>query len=228
MSRRRYRIGVYPEYDRMFDGFKVMSPILNPSRYQCNEAAMRMFGKGSLRSFIADYEDKGGYISRYEEEVEAIEEEFSNYQQEATNLGKSIADEMPKKMRRNWLEAQARLDIKLEELDRLRKVYEEIDVKDREAADRRVLYYGPIGVGRHDPLKEIDGQAVGQTENGELVISDNRSPYNGMLVRDYREFVVKPFVRNQERCKRNRRISSANLPPWPENVKQHSEPEVER
>jgi len=105
-----------------------------------------------------------------------------------------------------------------------------------------MLSRGPIGVGemRNGILILMDGQAVEKVD-GVMVITSEKSPYRGMAVHAYLEFVVKPWsISRRKRAAElerqradeirttgkstinvstgNKVINKSSLPPWPDNV----------
>ncbi len=231
MSRRRFRIGEHSAYDQTFDKLRLASPLLNPARYDVSWAALKLADKAGLKSLLIELvgrPEKGRYfdpsfggslrdsrVLRAQKVVEGIETEFKRRKQEAQSQGRTVPEEMPADLKEKLLQAEARLDTSMEEVDLVQKLLDEIEAREREEADALLLRYGPRGAGRLSGgvLAEIDGQRVGLNEDGEPQIQDERSPFNLMLVRHYREHLVLPFLRS--RSGRSRTVRKENLPPWP-------------
>jgi hypothetical protein len=208
MSRRRYKIGKHPQYDKRFDVLKGRSSILGTVQRGNFDFTKSLLTASihTLKSAIADYEKK---IKRQEETVAAVEQDWRASLQ---RMGKPIPAEPPGDVLRQRMEAEAKLDILGEEKDWLEKELKKMEAKAKAEDDRKVLYYGPQGSGKGDPLREIDGQKV-ENRKGELVIADGRSPYDGMRIADYREKLVGPYLKNHDRT---RPVEKENLPPRPE------------
>ena len=84
--------------------------------------------------------------------------------------------------------------------------------------DSKLLRYGPVGTGRigeGNVLCILDGQTVKPNSEGILAIDDDRSPYNGMTVADYKAHLVLPWLTIHQPVYS---IDRAYLPPWPEGV----------
>ncbi len=201
------------------------SPILNPSAYAINYSALSMSHKEGLRNLLHTYERKGlernedrpfGILELAKLEVEGVEKEFEKLKQSAVNSGKIPPDKMPEDLADKYMQARIKLSLKSEERQKIKKLLEKFEQEEQQKAGNHVLYYGPCGGGKGDPLREIDGQTVKQNKGGVLVIDDPRSPYDKMKVVDYRERVIKPFVK--QRKGKMRAVRRENLPPRPEGL----------
>jgi hypothetical protein len=190
MSRRRYKVGLNPDYDRRFDVLKGNSAILGkrgPNEF--NMAIPQILN--SIRS-IQHYMDQTATLAKAKtEEVEAI---IQNWETGFIRSGRPVPSEIPSQIVTQQLKAEAELDVLNEEVDWLKK-----ELGKREAAVKaekasHVLEYGPIGCGKGEPLIEVDGQDVVNKE-GVLVISCKESPYDGMTVTDYFDQIVYPFLK---------------------------------
>ncbi len=214
-----------PAYFCRYNVRKEQSPVLNPTKYSLNWTALSLSDENGLRRGLEEYERRGnpdaasdyyGKIQIAEMAAEKKEEEFERFKQQKVNLGYRPPTEMPSDMRERYEEALAELDVVKEEACKIKSALLKWGKKKQEDSDRQVLYYGPIGHGKGDPLREIDGQTVKQNKNGILNIDDHRSPYNKMRVVDYRERIVLPFIRQRQGSLHA--VRRDNLPPRPEGV----------
>jgi len=217
-------------YKAAYEGFKINSPILNPQNGRANEEFAHRTLK-ALQGLLLKYTKEGdpqknagtlGWIQAAQEKVNNLEFEFQRYTQRSINQGYAAPEEMPKHLLNDYHEALAWLDIKKEEADKLRKLIKEKETSEKQEMEHRrrreVLRFGPQGNGAGNPLREIDGQNVAIDEDGELGICEEHSPYNGMKVRNYREFIVKPFLKKRSGMSRTQTIPRSKLPAWPKEV----------
>lgn len=190
MSRRRYKVGLNPDYDHRFDVVKGKSSILGGDTVN----KFNMARPGILNSIrtIKHYLGQTEALSKKkEEELAAI---IENWQNGLLRSGRPIPAEPPQQLTNQQLRAEAELDILLEESDWLKKELAKREAAAKKIVDDNVLYFGPIGSGKGDPQCEIDGQVVIE-KDGELVISCAKSPYDGMKLPDYFSMIVHPFLK---------------------------------
>ena len=249
MSRRRYKCGENPLYDRVFDARKMKSPILNPAGFHVADIALQMSDKAGLKSLLTELEgnEEGKFwshspsparwlnsrIKNAELAIAGIEDRFQNVRQQAVNAGHRPPSKMPKDMTEELLRSEARLDVVLEETEKIRKLLSEIERREQKQDDKKVLQRGPMGAGRlvDGICVWLDGQCVEPDHENVLRIIDDRSPYNGMRTADYFEFVQKPWCKLRDKMQTEerkrgeddpgyspRRNARPPLPPWPVNV----------
>ncbi|MDD3579442.1 MAG: hypothetical protein PHW74_00310 [Desulfobacca sp.] len=229
---RRYRIGQHPEYDRLFDFLKVKSPVLNPKSHAVSETRMAMSSPGGLKSLVYAYEGitdpssehygdiqidgrwRPGVLKGHEMALFKIDADFEKLQGQARRSGKSEPTALPPDLQEQRLKAEARLDVTRSELEHLKRELAKFEAKEESERRSEILYYGPCGSARGDPVRWIDGQNVVRDENDELVIDCVDSPYDKMKVVDYRRHVVEPF--RASRNKFTTRFKADRLPPRPE------------
>jgi hypothetical protein len=229
----RYEIGLHPQYDREYTRRKRASRILSPETFG-DEAVLKLSNRAGLSELLlalVGVEEKGhphngcyffgkqlvaGKLKLAREAVQSVEAEFKRVKQSAINKGLRPPSEMPKDLLDRLHRSEAVMDVVVEEEALVRKKLAVFIAREKAERDAMVLKYGPIGTGRGDPLREVDGQKVSQDGKGVLVVDDDRSPYRGMKVVDYREHVVKPFRR--QRRSGLRAINKKSLPPWPSEV----------
>lgn len=138
------------------------------------------------------------YIPYLNSMLEEIEKRFKAYQIKRVSAGYSEPTEMPKELLKEKLNYQARLDITDLEIENLTKRLKSFTDIAETKTDGDVLAFGLQGsfhlLGTHasnpdlmDTIREIDGQNCSLLPSGILIISDKRSPYNGLEVKTYRE-----------------------------------------
>lgn len=190
MSRRRYKVGKFPDYDHRFDVVKGKSSILGgDSVNHFHMARPQILNSiASIKHYLKQTE---ALSKKKEESLAAITE---NWQNNLLRSGRPIPAEPPEQITNERLRAEAELDILGEEIDWLKSAAAKREAKAKKIIDDKVLEYGPIGCGKGDPQSEIDGQQVIE-KDGELVIDCSTSPYNGMKLPDYFSIIVHPFLK---------------------------------
>jgi len=251
--RKHLPIGSEPLYDNYYDRFKMDSVIMNANARATNISHVGDYSDTAfLKSLKAAWEGneegkhwdgssgkwKNSRIPSLKSQLAELERRFENYQEKRIREGHSKPTTWPQDLKDKRLEVEARLNIAEEELDYINEHIEKIEAKTQEKDDSMVLRYGPLGSGplRNSVIVEIDGQNVVVSEEGEPVISDNRSRYNGMLVSDYRKYIAEPWVRERNKMRsemdeklRKKEITIEEyrpkiqppLPVWPKGVKNH-------
>lgn len=243
MSRRRYRMADNPAYHKAFDSekqFSLKNPALNPDAYKlCDRAGCESLQKDLLKK-----------IEERTRRLKEIEQRFAQHQtrcqMEGRHYPENIQDEAT--TFREWLEAAARLDVAMEEMDLCQERLESFVATEQRQRASDCLQYGPIGIGklREGHLAVIDGQTVRRGEDGILRIEDPNSPYSGMAIECYKAFVVTPFqlaraekqkkaMEDLIRLQRENpalalpanpphmgisKINKSDLPPWPTEIPQ--------
>lgn len=232
MSRRRYKVGLNPDYDHRFDVVKGKSSILGGDTVnKFNMARPQILNSiASIKHYLKQTE---ALSKTKEESLTAITE---NWQNNLLRSGRPIPAEPPAQVTNQRLRAEAELDIFLEEADWLKKELAKREAAAKKIVDDNVLFYGPIGSGKGDPQCEVDGQAVIE-KDGELIIKCSTSPYDGMKLPDYFSLIVYPFLKAKREAVRAfhslppeqrgphalnpggcRPVARENLPPRPEGV----------
>jgi hypothetical protein len=208
MSRRRYKIGKFPVYDKKFDREKSES-FLNP-RNVFFDIKFAFGSSPATASMVLEWEGetqgehKGEYpapdgwqkskILIAQEALDAVDAKWKATKAQAKRCGRPIPKEMPADLVNERLKAEAVLDIRQEELDFLKKKLGEWETKETKQKASMILRYGPRGSAKGEPPREIDGQDVVQRD-GKLVINCFESPYHNMELPDYFEKIVYPFNR---------------------------------
>lgn len=214
MGRRRYKVGKFPAYDRLYDRRKGDSPFLNPRLadqhpdlsfdFTQKEGVLRLIleyegqpsgeHQGQYEDLVFDAGWRDSWIKRGQGVLAAVDREFDDIKARARRSGTPPPEEMPLALVEKKLRAEAVLDITMEELDSLKKRWEtRWAIPARLAQDARILAHGPAGSAWGEPPKEIDFQPV-ITRDGELIINCPASPYHQMRLPDYFVHVVRPFL----------------------------------
>ena len=235
----------YPVYNDAVDRFMRNSKIFNSG----SEQVQRTFwDRSTIESKL--YEIENSILPASEQNVKDIEEKFVENNRKRLRTGHEEYSTMPEPMLTDYYFLRAQLTVlrgEAEELQKWLKVYTD---HDKEVEDSKVLEYGLRGHGVFhgtratdpnlvDVLKEIDGQVCELTEDEVLIIRDDRSPYNGMLVSDYRRLAKEwqeqrrkaedeafKLLQEQYReqglpapkppVKSPSRVSKSSFPKWPE------------
>jgi hypothetical protein len=171
--------------------------VIGDSRSFWNEEAFgALGGVRKLRNFVIEYE---ATLDRALKQVEAVDRAFEEHQMKCRRMGMREPKELTQGLTPDLLGAkllhEARVDCIAMEIASLKEWLARAETSEREIMEARCLQYGPWGTGVGEPLREIDFQPVVGDEEGFLRISCARSPYDGMLVADYREFVCGPWVK---------------------------------
>jgi hypothetical protein len=190
-------------------------------------------------------------IPATELKLSQIHERFSAYCYNKEAQGYKKPEVWPPNLLKERLHAEARFDVLRREAEVLHNLIDNYKEKEVAADASKVLQYGPRGNGqlRDGTLESIDDQKVDFTADDILIISDDNSPYNGMRVADYREFVVMPCKAAQNKRIKElhdkqvaelratghsnvvipsyglRKVSRESLPKWPDGVKNYLLPE---
>lgn len=215
MSRRRFRIGLHEIYDRRFDARKRGSQILNPMGNQVSWLVFEMGDEHGLRSVLAEWKGK---LARAENAVAECDERFEQLKALRANTGRAVPTQRDHQAELEFMDSLAAADITGEEVDKLEAMLAKITATRLAAEASKVLRCGPCGTGKIGPgnvLVLLDGQTIKVNADGILVIDQPDSPYNGMLVSDYKTHLVRPWLSTHNRtCT----IPRESLPPWPEGV----------
>lgn len=258
--KRKYTRKENPTYNHLVDKLMVLSDILNGGRERVPSAFTQFWDRNLCSSVLLElvgeaadgkYMKKGLLTTAVKPYLEAqlmeLEQKFEQYKKDRIRQGFPMPTEMPGDMLKEKYGLEARLTVIDEEIRELRRRLDEFRQPEQEADDRHVLQYGlhEHGKLRDNKLVTIDGQRVAENPDMVMIISDDRSPYNGMAVSDYRQLARQwradrkrmadeAFRQLQERCIAEgkpvpqappitsmRKVSRASLPKWPEGVVNH-------
>jgi hypothetical protein len=264
----------YQTYTDFYRRYKMASNILNQSGTPDINSVFfdKVNIKTELLTRIGDQYGKyqrGGsemtaYLPYLNKMLEIIEERFKAHQKQRLNAGYAEPTEMPRELLKEKLNYEARLDITNVEIEFLAKRLKTFTDVEEAKTDGEVLQFGCVAschfhgtqaltIDLINILKEIDGQKIGQTSSGLLIIRDERSPYNGMSVADYRGTICNQFLAERKALDRERlkklkalareeglpiphqlsprgpvKVSKSSLPKWPDSVRNYiTEPETE-
>ncbi len=167
----------YQVYNQAYDGLKMNSQILHPSKiasvHSLNfadrgglEACLRTWKGQESKEGECFYPDSGewrpSYLKAANERIKDIEKEFAQLKQKTINEGKRPPETMPKELQERLFQAEATLDIVKEEIEFLEKRLAGFEKEENKKSDGAVLQYGPQGIGkiRGGILVEVDGEKV--------------------------------------------------------------------
>jgi len=239
---RRYsnhRAPEYKYYNDQFDKFLILSNILNGDNPIGGRSII--WDRVSIEAEIDRLTTK--LIPDIEKKLQELENSFNGHCEQQINRGYKNPERWPKDLLEPRLKFEAFMDITKREIEVLNEQLKKRFLEPiKQAEEKRMLERGPLGVGemRGGILILMDGQACEKID-GVMVITSEKSPYKGMAVSDYREYVVKPWSisrrkRNLELEKMkaeeirktgksdiyismwNRVIDKSSLPPWPDGV----------
>jgi len=212
------------EADKVYARLAAFSPVLNPSLRDTAGTALALGDLHGCEALLVElvgekdglYRDENGKpqtagIPVAEARLEAMDAEFTGLQARAKREGRRCPTEMPPDMAARRVEQEARLGAARDEAAELKKRIAAFKAEEEKEAARRLLPRGPEGTGKLCPTADapqgrlvlIDGQSVApDPKTGELVIAEAKSPYHGVRVADYREFVVHPYLLERQRLYR--------------------------
>ena len=259
-QRRRYKVGEHPEYDYTFDRLAQASAILDPGRAANdigNFAILeRMRTSHGLVRLLQEWQGTGdgfyienrrptpSHLKTIQLAIEKLHEDFETLNTRRINRGSRPLERVPSEMLEQLYKLEARQDVVRDEIKRLRHMKERISERFEEE-NNPCLPRGPIGNSklRNGILVVIDGQVVAPDPEGVLRIKDSRSSYDGMLVADYKEYVVPRWRAKREafdKAKRREERAAVRegrkpnfsepypkFPDWPKDVEKYNWPKVE-
>jgi hypothetical protein len=250
-TKRRYKDARLPEYklyNDEFDHLLLNSKVFNSDKFSAISTIF--WDRNAIETEIKILQEAS--VPELRKQLQECESRFESYCQQREAAGYDRPTAWPPHLLKDRCRAEARLDVTQREIEFLQSKLATLFVEpERKQSEDRVLAYGPIGTGKltGGVLTEIDGQRT-ELIDTVLVITSEASPYRGMRVRDYREFIVKPYcdARNRqlrelteqrltqlrERGTSNitirtslRKIDKANLPQWPKAVRNYLLPQEE-
>jgi len=262
--KRKYTRRDNPQYNNLVDRLMVLSDILNGGRERVPSAFTQFWDRNLCASTLLELEGQadGRYTKKgllttavkpyVEAQLRELEERFDEFKKTRVRQGFPLPTEMPSNMIHTKNQLEARLTVLDEEIRELKRRLAEFAKPEAEADDRNVLQYGLMESGklRDNKLVKIDGQTVAENPDMIMVIHDDRSPYNGMAVADYRQLARQwrqerkrradeEFKQLQERCKAEgksisqtppivamKKVSKNSLPKWPDWAENHLQRET--
>jgi hypothetical protein len=203
----------YNVYHEAYDRGRLNSDVLNGGGRNPNIHSVLQWDRNTIKNriFSLTGDEKGCFdnpmpsvtiraeIPALKIKLAEFQQEFLNYQQTRVSMGypRPKDDQWPPNLLTDRLTAEASLDVKNEELTVLQDWLEHYVETDTKSEDSLMLQFGLLsncqlfGTRTENPdligtIKSIDMQAVSLTSEGLPYISDERSPYAGLLVSDYR------------------------------------------
>lgn len=263
MRNPNYRIGQYPQYDHFVDQYRMSSTILKGINGFSGDIGSYTGCKALMAEYIGNLEDRPGYFYQADGrkyilailpslklELEQVTDRFKNFVQRRVNEGgKQIEDKLenwPKDLLNRRLQLEAILAVRHEELAAITKRITAYERQEEAEKNKLILRHGPKGsfhLNSSGFIMELDGQAVAVV-NDIPTITEPSSPYKGMRVCDYFEFIIPAFRAQskameeaqlkqlQDEARRNgwivpmsvpcnvgKTVPRELLPPWPDGVK---------
>ncbi len=253
----------YRPYHDAYDDYRMRSIILNA---ESRNHSMRtgshtdltylqnmlyeLIGNKDGKYFVPNTSSwKYAIIPTLKVEINEFQKDFAAQNKRNTMMEGRRSEEMSGKTLEKYLILLARYDVYREERDYLNETIEKIKNQQQEIARKKILQNGPRGSGKLNDgyLIIIDGQKVSsiKTDKEEtlLIIDEPSSPYDGLAVADYREFIVKPFLKSngalhakmhKEASDRGNYASSykmnkkAPFPTWPEGAINYKKPKPDK
>lgn len=239
---RRYsnhRAPEYKFYNDQFDKFLILSNILNGDNPIGGRSII--WDRAAIEAEIDRLTTK--LIPDIEKKLHELESSFNGHCEQQINRGYKKPERWPKDLLEPRLKFEAYMDITKREIEVLNEQLNKRFIEPiKQAEEKRMLERGPLGVAemRGGILILMDGQACKKID-GVMVITSEKSPYKGMAVSDYREYVSKPWIISRrkraaelEKMKAeeilkngysnivvsmgNKVIDKSSLPPWPDSV----------
>lgn len=206
-SKRRYKVGLNPVYDREFNSRRIGSRVINGGNMLPGVNTI-IWDKSACIGLLLELRGSDdGYFYRNglpvkadipncHEKITKLEKDFANYQQEAVNRGYPKPAQWPAELIEERFKREAQLDVMEEERDVIQERLDKFIAEERKRETDKMLMQGPSGNRRlqNGMLVEIDGQEVEQI-NGRFVITQTESPYFGVSVTDYQEHISEPWAK---------------------------------
>ena len=228
MKKRRYAKGRFEAYDDARERFHAESQVLNPDA-NWGGTIINLTDAHDVDFALHERTDDDGLLAAAEKAVEWVKTRFKAHQEKRVASGRRKPEEMPSNLQNDLHEAQAGLDVIRDEISRLEELAEALATGEKQKDDSKVLANGPRGVSRMmgGEICELDGQIVGKNEHGMFEVIDDRSRYNGVIVADYFDEIVKPWILANTKLQRaytkalsagEFKASEKSVPraPWPE------------
>lgn len=210
MSKRRYKIGINPEYDSTFDNLKERSGILNPNKSGISSVCFDLWSRTGLELILAEWagtEDDGTFediqIKRWvnsrlrdaQDRLAAVDTKFENMKINKQRAGRYPPETMPPEMVEEKHRREAAIDILEGEIENVKKRLAKHQATEKKQDDHLVLAHGPAGSCHGtDPPRSIDGQKVVWSEKqGHFLIDCEKSPFHQMRLPDYYLHIARPW-----------------------------------
>jgi hypothetical protein len=206
----RYQPGQHPEYDHYLAHYRAKSAVLKPGSYM-NQQTWSMSDRAGLVGLVGEY---NGKLINCLALVDGVDDVFEERKMQRRRSGQTEPTEMPPDLLATKFKFEAWADVIQEEIAHLKELLGHFIVREKKEVEDRVLFYGPVGASHGEPTVEIDGQPCRVDEDGYPRIACKKSPYDGMLVVDYREKVSRPWRQalREEAAMAREKIADVTLP----------------
>lgn len=257
----------YPVYHDTFDKLMIKSKILNGGsetipnvhtilwdRQNLEVELYRIIGNENGR-FKKGNESHIAYLPFVRMKLELLTKKFEEWSLKRKLSGYADFTQWPEDLLIQKYQIEAQEDLLIYEAEVIEKRISSIQEESEKEDESKLLIYG-LRCNYHfwgtkapryemiNMMKDIDGQKVSMRDD-ELIIQDERSPYNGLSVADYRELskvwlaeqrrIDKEKLETEQRkCKEQglpvpntlsarspKRVNLSSLPPFPENCVNH-------
>ncbi len=165
-------------------------------------------------------------IPSLRQSITDVVRKFSDYSDKRRLQGFETPTELPPSLLDEMMLYQAKLEIRHKEVLKLNELKDSFLEQELQKRKREILKYGlRCDSTGHVPIKAIDGQHC-KIIDGEAYIVDQLSPYNGMLVKDYRKLSAQWIESRKEIEAKDvnswkKTFSKADLPEWPDYAKKN-------
>lgn len=191
-KKRRYPVGKHLEYDRHLNRKKARS--LENDNGEYSQRTGRQFSIDNITDLVGlkeNYTEQSWYL---DEDIELMKVKYINQKQAQINKGKRFKLE---KTRKDF-ELEAGFDFLDNELIWINKHINKLQKEDHKAEDQnRLRKIKSVQLGSIESISYVTGkghisyQKVAPLNgNGLVTIIDKMSPYNGMSLLDFREFII--------------------------------------
>ena len=227
---RRYKRGEIPEYDKQYNFFMTKSAILNRGN---NATDFRnAFILQSLREVDAEIKFHKNLIENKDPQtirgrLEFTKSKIKEHERKCKETGIPLSiNPVSSDLLQDKFRYESQIDVKkleIQKLETMREGFMQVETQER---NENMLKMGPIGMRwGEDPLREVDGQAVGFVDE-ENVIIEETSPYRGLSVLDYFERIVTPWIKGETKPNVYKKypmriVAPDDLPKWPDGCVNH-------
>ena len=161
-------------------------------------------------------------IRSYEERIEEVRAQFSEYQRNSVNQGFRKPKDMPDDLKDKVATLEALLAVALDEYEYLKQAREKAPIPKGQQQEVRPRMAWAAGKLLDGEIVERGGFTVSKNADGIPSINDERSAHNGMEHWRFIEQIVKPmaweygFRKAVEKDAAKKEHRPANKPPYPE------------
>jgi hypothetical protein len=194
-NHRRYEQGLYPFYDQYFTYDAQLRPLLIEDPF-----------KHSLLKLEAFKKEKEAQLFEAEEDLNLTLLAWKKASRNLKRKGDNNWDVEPDSVAQKRWQKEARVDVINWELDVINTTIKEYQHEKETNQDKPdPMPNGPLGHSKISGLNgcgHIDFNIVKFSKSADMpIIVDDRSPYNGMSVADYKKHIVMPYLGAKRRAK---------------------------